>query len=338
MKKISRLLMKTCFVLMVGLCFIATNAFAFATSDPFGGFTSTSVKVDIESVKANPEDEIALNVTFSNVPDTGITAAQFEIHYDKSLFSFTDLESGEIVNNPLFDVSYGEGTLDEEGKASVDKGILVIYSDYDQTGTSHITKDGVFCVLKLKVSDNCPDGSYGFELHQTVSNRSGSGVFMKRPFYTNTTVELPVEMGKGTVTVGNASGTISDKNVEIKLTIGDPIMSVNGVSMEVDEGRGTKPVIVNSRTLLPIRAVVESLGGVIGWEGTEKKVTINIDGSTIELWINNKNMLVNGIEIENDVAPIIINSRTFLPLRFVAENAGCEVGWEDATKTVTITK
>ena len=332
MKNLSRLFMKTCFVCVVGVCLIAFSALAFAASDPFGGFDATPVRVDIESKNANPGDEIALSVTFSNVPDTGVTGAQLEIHYDKNLFSFIDLECGEIVNNPLFDISQNEKKFD--------KGVTVLYLDYDQTGTSHITKDGVFFVLKLKVSDNCPDGIYDFELHQTFSSVDGTELKQQNPFYTDVTwVELPVEMGKGTVTVGNASpGTISDKNVEIKLTIGDPFMSVNGVSMEVDEGRGTKPVIVNSRTLLPIRAVVESLGGVIGWEGTEKKVTINIDGSTIELWINNKTMLVNGIEIENDVAPIIINSRTFLPLRFVAENAGCEVGWEDATKTVTITK
>jgi len=121
-------------------------------------------------------------------------------------------------------------------------------------------------------------------------------------------------------------------------------MTVNNVSQEIDPGRGTKPVIIPewSRTVVPIRAIVEALGGTISWEGTERKVTINFKGTTIELWIDNPKSRVNGTEVYIDpnnhsVKPIIVNSRTMLPLRFVAESLGCDVGWDNDTRTITIT-
>ena len=106
----------------------------------------------------------------------------------------------------------------------------------------------------------------------------------------------------------------------------------------------TEPVIIPkwSRTVIPIRAIVEALGGTISWEGTTRKVTINFKETTIELWIDNPKAKVNGIEVwidsdNHNVKPIIVNSRTMLPLRFVAESLGCIVDWDSNTRTITIT-
>jgi fibronectin type 3 domain-containing protein len=130
----------------------------------------------------------------------------------------------------------------------------------------------------------------------------------------------------------------------ITLQPDNPYMTVNGVSQEIDPGRGTKPVIIPKwgRTVVPIRAIVEALGGTISWNGKERKVTINFNGTVIELWIDNPKAKVNGetqwIDPNNhDVKPIIINDRTMLPLRFVAENLGCKVDWDGTTRTITIT-
>jgi len=75
---------------------------------------------------------------------------------------------------------------------------------------------------------------------------------------------------------------------------------------------------------------------------TERKVTINFKGTVIELWIDSSKARVNGTEVYIDtnnhsVKPIIINDRTMLPLRFVAESLGCDVGWDPDTRTITIT-
>ncbi|NIA12126.1 MAG: copper amine oxidase N-terminal domain-containing protein [Nitrospiraceae bacterium] len=120
-------------------------------------------------------------------------------------------------------------------------------------------------------------------------------------------------------------------------------MTVNGEQQEIDLERGTKPVIIPkwSRTVVPIRAIVEALGGSIEWDPTERKVTINFKDAVIELWIEKPQARVNGEmkwidEGNHDVKPIIINDRTMLPLRFVAENLGCEVDWDSVTKTITV--
>jgi len=119
---------------------------------------------------------------------------------------------------------------------------------------------------------------------------------------------------------------------------------VNGSLQEIDPGRGTKPVIIPewSRTVVPIRAIVDALGGTISWDEIARKVTINFKGATIELWIDNPQAKVSEIgkwidDSNHDVRPIIRNDRTMLPLRFVAESLGCEVGWDPDTKIITIT-
>jgi len=124
----------------------------------------------------------------------------------------------------------------------------------------------------------------------------------------------------------------------IILQIGKTSFTVNGVANTLD----SPPVIKNSRTLLPIRAIVEAIGGTVSWDGTEKKVTVSLGSNTIELWIGKSNAKVNGIDTPIDstnskVVPEIINGRTMLPLRFVTESLGCDVQWDGTTNTVTIT-
>jgi len=125
----------------------------------------------------------------------------------------------------------------------------------------------------------------------------------------------------------------------IILQIGNSTFTVNSISNTLD----SPPIIKNNRTFLPIRAIIEALGGTVGWDATEKrKVTVSLGSTTIELWIGKSIAKVNGVDIPIDstnskVVPEIINSRTMLPLRFVTENLGCDVQWDGTTQTITIT-
>lgn len=124
----------------------------------------------------------------------------------------------------------------------------------------------------------------------------------------------------------------------IKLEIGNEYMTVNGEKCEVDPGRGTKPLIVEGRTLLPIRAIVEALGGKIFWEEKEQRVQIKIFNKDIRFQIGSKDMTWNNIPEKIDVAPQTINSRTMLPVRFVAEALDhTTVEWNEKENSVTIT-
>jgi len=122
----------------------------------------------------------------------------------------------------------------------------------------------------------------------------------------------------------------------ILMRIGYETMYVNGIAAEIDPGRGTVPVLKNARTLLPIRAVVESMGGEIGWDENESRVDISAFGHKIQLWIGRNEIIANGKHVNIDVAPETINSRTMLPIRFVAEYTGCLVGWIEQTEEVFV--
>jgi GH25 family lysozyme M1 (1,4-beta-N-acetylmuramidase) len=119
------------------------------------------------------------------------------------------------------------------------------------------------------------------------------------------------------------------------LKVGDPNITVNGISQKID-AQGSKPIIKNGRTLLPIRTLIESLGGQVLWDAKEQKVTITLNGHSIVLWIGKTTALVDGSKTTLDVAPTIITGRTYLPLRFISENLGASVNWDDKTQTVTI--
>ncbi|AUG58401.1 stalk domain-containing protein [Acetivibrio saccincola] len=135
----------------------------------------------------------------------------------------------------------------------------------------------------------------------------------------------------------NEDNENDDKNgIEIILKIGQKYMTVNGEVKEIDPGRDTTPVIINDRTLVPIRAIIESVGGEIFWDGEKKKVTVEYKDIEIEMVIDSKEMLVNQKTFINDVAPQIINGRTYMPLRFLLENLGFNVEWDGAERTVNI--
>ncbi len=140
------------------------------------------------------------------------------------------------------------------------------------------------------------------------------------------------------VTASMFTGTVQAKDADkvIRLTIGDPVMTVDGAKVNIDD-EGTVPVIVNERTLVPIRAIIEAAGGTVGWDGATQTVTLSYAGSDIELKIDSNTAQLNGMTDELDVAPEIINERTMLPIRYISESFGFHVDWDGDAETVTLT-
>ena len=122
---------------------------------------------------------------------------------------------------------------------------------------------------------------------------------------------------------------------EIILKINNPVMSVNGAERNIDN-EGTAPVIINDRTLLPVRTVVEAMGGTVEWNADTQTVTLTRNSDTINLIIGSKTAYLNDNSEVIDTAPIILNDRTMLPIRFIAENFGFTVDWDNENQTVTI--
>ncbi|MBC7195336.1 MAG: copper amine oxidase N-terminal domain-containing protein [Caldisericia bacterium] len=127
------------------------------------------------------------------------------------------------------------------------------------------------------------------------------------------------------------------EKIVITMQIGNKIITVNGILQEID----VPPQIIEGRTYLPIRWIAEPLGATVGWDSNEKKVTISLKDIIIELWIGKNIAKVNNIYKPIDtnnpkVVPLIINGRTMLPIRFVAENLGCKVEWNSTDKSIKI--
>jgi len=98
-----------------------------------------------------------------------------------------------------------------------------------------------------------------------------------------------------------------------------------------------QPQIINGRTLVPMRVIFEALGATVEWNGEARTVTAKKRDLIVKTTIDNKTMTVNGINKEIDVAPVIINGRTLVPVRFVSEALGCKVDWNGNTRMVIIT-
>ena len=90
-------------------------------------------------------------------------------------------------------------------------------------------------------------------------------------------------------------------------------------------------VMKNSRTLVPVRIISEKLGGIVGWDNATRQVTVEKGGSLIVMTIDSEVVSVNGVNKTLDVPATLINSRTYVPLRFIAENMGVEVGYYSKT-------
>jgi len=114
---------------------------------------------------------------------------------------------------------------------------------------------------------------------------------------------------------------------------GDIGVYIDGVEVDFPD---IKPYISNDRTLVPIRFISEQLGASVNWNNDNGTVVISKDDDNIKLAIGSTEIVRNGISSTIDVAPVITNSRTMVPLRFVSEQLGAVVDWDVVKNSVLI--
>lgn len=176
-----------------------------------------------------------------------------------------------------------------------------------------------------------PKADEGYELDKiTAKDKDGKEVKLKAEKDGTYSFTMP----KGGVTVDTtfkqAEGAANtDKPAAATKTI---LLQIGSTAVIVDDQaiiNDVAPVIRNDRTLVPIRVITEALGGQVAWNEAAKEVTLTVNGKEIKMTI--------GKALEKyGVAPVIIGGRTFVPVRFVADELGAVTTWDDATKTVTI--
>ena len=112
---------------------------------------------------------------------------------------------------------------------------------------------------------------------------------------------------------------------------------VEGQAVETDQ----PAVIVDSRTMVPVRVIAETLGCEVDWDAATKTVTFTQGSIVATMVVGEKTLNVtnNGVTtaMEIDTPAVIINNRTMVPVRFLTELFGFNVDWDAVTKTVNVT-
>lgn len=96
------------------------------------------------------------------------------------------------------------------------------------------------------------------------------------------------------------------------------------------------PVIFNGSTMVPVREVFEAMGAVVTWNKITSEIYVGYNETMIVLQINNKYANINGQYIDMGIAPLIINGKTMIPVRFTAESLGFLVDWHSDDRVVNI--
>jgi len=110
-------------------------------------------------------------------------------------------------------------------------------------------------------------------------------------------------------------------------------VTINGMTVDFE---GQAPIIVDGRTLVPVRGVFEALGFDIGWNQDTQTATLRSANYEVVILVGSATFTTNGIDHALDVPAQIIVGRTMLPIRAVVESVGYDVNWCGITSTVLI--
>jgi multiple sugar transport system substrate-binding protein len=118
----------------------------------------------------------------------------------------------------------------------------------------------------------------------------------------------------------------------IEVYIGKNTGTVNGTATMLEQGA----LIKNGRTLVPLRFIVEAMGATLVWDAVTKTANITLADNKIALTIDKTVAKVNGYDVILDAPAAIINSKTVVPMRFVAESMGATIAWNATLQKVTV--
>lgn len=126
-------------------------------------------------------------------------------------------------------------------------------------------------------------------------------------------------------------------NPTIKLQINNPKITVNNISYLIDENdKNVAPVLVNDTTYLPIRSLVEAVGGSVEWNQDLQEIVIYYKNKTVRITINSNIVQINNEVVTLNNAPFISNNRTLFPLRNIMNILDKNVEWVGETQEIII--
>lgn len=129
-----------------------------------------------------------------------------------------------------------------------------------------------------------------------------------------------------------AAAAMASASVSVMADAPEVSVRLNGGLLNFD----VPPQIINERTMVPLRAIFEALGATVDWDQATETVTSVRDDVTIKMTIGKNIIYINDKATELDVAPLIIDERTLVPVRAIAEGFGASVDWDQDRYCVII--
>lgn len=161
-------------------------------------------------------------------------------------------------------------------------------------------------------------------------------ITLKRLYVANPAQGQDERASKGEVLFDDVSfqyaPTIDATRNLVKLAINRTTMTVNQTTIELDQA----PILHKDNTMVPVRFVVEAMGGQLTWSDAERKVTVVKDSHYAEMWLDKPDLIIDGQVVTAEVAPMLVGERTMVPLRLLSEKMGWKVGWDQSTYSVTL--
>lgn len=117
------------------------------------------------------------------------------------------------------------------------------------------------------------------------------------------------------------------------------VLADNNITVEIDGNKletDVAPIIINNRTMMPLRAVFEALDSKVDWDENLRKITATKNDVIITLTVDSEKASIGTEEVTLDSVPVIIEGRTLVPVRFICEAMGCMVDWDGEKRLVLI--
>ncbi|WP_151734530.1 N-acetylmuramoyl-L-alanine amidase family protein [Paenibacillus tengchongensis] len=105
---------------------------------------------------------------------------------------------------------------------------------------------------------------------------------------------------------------------------------------DITAGQSVPVENVNGTVMVPLRMISENLGYNVDWNQTTKTVTVEQQGKSLKLIVNQTSASVDDKTVMLTVAPLLRSDTTLVPLRFIAQEFGLSVDWDNTQKIVTL--
>lgn len=123
-----------------------------------------------------------------------------------------------------------------------------------------------------------------------------------------------------------------DSKTKVEMFVGKTAATVNGKVITLDSA----PIVLNGTTYVPVRFVSDAMGAKLLFNGNTGQVTVLRGNKLMEMTLGQKDLILNGVLQSSEVAPIIRNNRTLIPVRLFSEKLGLKVGYDSKVKKITI--